>query len=326
MMSGLPLVSVVMTTYNYGKYLKRSLSSVLAQDFPATSREIIIIDDGSTDDTQTILSEFGDQVRSIRQQNSGQAVGINRALEIAQGDIVAFLDPDDEWYPHKLKRIVPEFEDREVGMVQHLLDVKKSVRRSNFRFYNQLSSGKIGVRTLTPDFRSMPTSALSFRTDILRRFLPAPASLKTGADWYFCVLVALVSKISAILEPLGVYWVHETNFFTSNRTAASFRQQILTIETVRERAVEVALSEGMKIPGRFEASLYSEYPVFCRINLAWHEKKFAKIPSYFWNYFRKYAIKEYGWSLRLLRRSFRMAACGLIPPPIYRWLGFYSHA
>jgi glycosyltransferase involved in cell wall biosynthesis len=325
-MSRLPFVSVVITTYNYGKYLKRSISSVLNQDFPVNSREIIVIDDGSTDDTQSILSEFGDQIRHIRQENLGQAVGINRAMEIAKGDIVAFLDPDDEWYPHKLKRIVPEFQDCEVGMVQHLLDVKKSVRGSTFRFNNQLSSGKIGERTLTPDFRSMPTSALSFRRDILKRFLPAPPSLRTGTDWYFCVLVALVSKISAILEPLGAYWVHGTNFFTNNITAASFRQQILTLETVGQRSVEVALSEGMKIPERFEASLYSEYPVFCRINLAWHEKKFRKIPSYFWKYFRKYAIKEYGWSFRLLRRTFRMAACGLIPPPIYRRLGFYSHA
>ena len=325
-MSGIPFVSVVMTTYNYGKYLKRSISSVLNQDFPANSREIIVIDDGSTDNTQRILAEFGDQLRWIRQQNSGQAEGINRALEIVKGDIVAFLDPDDEWYPQKLKRVVPEFQDPEVGMVQHLLDVKKSVRGSTFRFYNQLSSGRIGEHTLTPDFRSMPTSALSFRTEILRRFLPAPVVLRTGTDWYFCVLVALVSKISAIQEPLGAYWVHGSNFFTNNVTAASFRQQILTIETVRASSVKVALSAGMKIPERFEASLYSEYPVFCRINLAWHEKQFGKIPSYFWDYLRKYAIKEYGWSLRLLRRSFRMAACGMIPPPIYRKLGFYSHA
>lgn len=315
-----------MTTYNYGKYLKRSVSSIFAQDFPADSREIIIVDDGSTDDTPGILQEFGDQIQFIRQQNSGQAEGINRALEVAKGDIVAFLDPDDEWYPQKLKRIVPEFQDPEVGMVQHLLHVKKSVPRSSLRFYNHLSSGKIAERTLTPDFRCMPTSALSFRTEVLRKFLPAPASLRTGTDWYFCVLVALISKITAIQEVLGAYWVHGSNFFTNNVSAASFKQQILTIETVRAHSVKVALSAGLKIPERFEANLYSEYPVFCRINLAWHEKQFSKIPSHFWNYLRKYAIKEYGLSFRLLRRSFRMAACALLPPPIYRRLGFYSHA
>jgi glycosyltransferase involved in cell wall biosynthesis len=325
-MSGLPFVSVVITTYNYGKYLKRSISSVLDQDFPADSREIIVIDDGSTDDTQHILQGFGDQIRFIRQENSGQAEGINRALDIVKGDIVAFLDPDDEWYSAKLKRVVPEFQDPEVGMVQHLMDVKKAVPGSSFRFFNRLSSGRIAERALTPDFRCMPTSALSFRAEILRRFLPAPVSLRTGADWYFCVLVALVSKIIATREVLGAYWIHGENFFTGNTTPASFRQQLLTMETVRARSVKVALSEGLQIPERFEASLHSEYPVFCRINLAWHEKKFKKIPSYLWGYLQKYAIKEYGLSLRLLRRSFRMSACAILPPSIYRKLGFYTHA
>jgi glycosyltransferase involved in cell wall biosynthesis len=326
MISELPFVSVVMTTYNYGRYLERSLSSVLAQDFPVDSREIIIVDDGSTDDTQRILQGFRDQIRCIRQKNSGQAEGINHALEVVKGDIVAFLDPDDEWYPQKLKRIVPEFQDPEVGMVQHLMDVKKSVPGNSFRFSNQLSTGRMAEQTLTPDFRSMPTSALSFRTEILRSFLPAPSVLKTGADWYFSVLVSIVTKIIAVQEILGAYWIHGENFFTNTMTAASFRQQILMIETVHARSVEVALSKGMKIPQRSESSLYSEYPVFCRINLAWHERKLRKIPSYLWNYFFKYAVKEYGLGLRLLRRFLRMAACGILPPSIYRKLGFYTHA
>jgi glycosyltransferase involved in cell wall biosynthesis len=326
-MRAFPFISVVITTYNYANFLKRSLRSVLSQTIPVDSREIIVVDDGSTDGTAEVLAEFETQIRYIRQQNSGQAEAINRALESIQGEIVSFLDPDDEWYPQKLERIVREFQDPEVGMVQHALEVRKSIPGSTFRLQHDLSSGRIGSRALTPDFKCNPTSALSFRTDILKRFLPVPTALRTGgADYYFSVMVALVSKVSAIREALGAYWVHGGNFFTNNRTAASFKQQILTIETIRARSKELVQSLGMAIPRGFESNFYSEYPVFCRINLAWHERKFARIPSYLWSYFRKYALPEYGWSFRLLRRSLRMAACGILPPPIYRKLGFYSHA
>jgi hypothetical protein len=210
-------------------------------------------------------------------------------------------------------------------MVQHGLDVRTSVANSSFRLHERLSSGRIGEQILTPDFKCNPTSALSFRTEILKQVLPLPFELRTGADWYLCVITGLLTKISAIQEPLGVYWVHGENHFTNNRTAESLKQQLVTINLVRELSKKVAISNGLKIPERFEANHHSEYPVFCRINLAWQEREFHAIPGYFLNYVRKYAIPEYGWSLRLLRRSFRMAACALLPPPLYRKLGFYSH-
>jgi hypothetical protein len=79
------------------------------------------------------------------------------------------------------------------------------------------------------------------------------------------------------------------------------------------------------LPERFGSQFYSEYPVFCNMNLAWQEKQFVRIPRLYWTYLRNYAIREYGFTPRLLRRAFRMAACGLLPPGIYRKLGFYSH-
>jgi glycosyltransferase involved in cell wall biosynthesis len=326
-MSALPLVSVIIPTYNYGDLLQRSILSVLNQKLPSELREIIVVDDGSTDNTAQVLAEFGSKIRLIHQKNSGQAAAINHAIELANGEIVSFLDPDDEWYPNKLERVIAEFQDLEVGMVQHALDVQKSISGSSFQLQDQLSSGIMKERALTSEFRCNPTSALSFRFKSLKKILPAPVELRTGGfDLYSCILVSLISKIVAIPEALGVYWVHGKNNFTNNPTAFSFKQQILTIETVRKHAKALALANGMKIPEGFESNFYSEYPAFCRINLAWQEKKHLQIPGYFWDYFQKYAVLEYGWSLRLLRRSFRLAACSVLPPKIYRKLGFYSHA
>ncbi|MCD6393162.1 MAG: glycosyltransferase family 2 protein [Planctomycetes bacterium] len=94
-------VSVVIPAYNAGEYLGRALDSVLAQTRPA--EEIIVVDDGSTDNTADVAQGYGDKVRFIRQENTGASVARNTGIEAATSEWIAFLDADDEWLPQKLK-------------------------------------------------------------------------------------------------------------------------------------------------------------------------------------------------------------------------------
>ncbi len=94
-------VSVVIPAYNAGKYIGRAIDSVLAQTRPAD--EIIVVDDGSTDNTAEVAHGYGDKVRFIRQENAGASVARNTGIEAATGEWIAFLDADDEWLPQKLK-------------------------------------------------------------------------------------------------------------------------------------------------------------------------------------------------------------------------------
>jgi glycosyltransferase involved in cell wall biosynthesis len=96
-----PLVSVIIPTYNRGWILKEALESVLAQDF--CDFELIVVDDGSTDDTAEILAGCGPSVRVLTQTNRGVSAARNRGLAAARGRLVAFLDSDDIWLPGKLK-------------------------------------------------------------------------------------------------------------------------------------------------------------------------------------------------------------------------------
>ncbi len=101
-MSNAPLISVIIPTYNRAEIISRTIDNVFQQtckDF-----ELIIVDDGSTDDTQSKLRQYGDRIRVVTQANAGPAVARNHGVEVARGEIIAFQDSDDAWKPTKLER------------------------------------------------------------------------------------------------------------------------------------------------------------------------------------------------------------------------------
>jgi len=102
------MVSVVLPVYNGQDLLRETLESVLNQSY--SSSEIIAIDDGSTDDSLEFLREYENDIAVHSQQNVGVATTRNRGVELAGGDLIAFLDQDDIWYPFKLEKQVALFQ------------------------------------------------------------------------------------------------------------------------------------------------------------------------------------------------------------------------
>lgn len=98
----MPKISVIIPTYNTAKYLPEAIESVLAQTY--TDLELIVIDDGSTDNTKEVVAPFLDRIEFIETENYGPSKARNRAIRESSGEYVAFLDADDFWYPDKLDR------------------------------------------------------------------------------------------------------------------------------------------------------------------------------------------------------------------------------
>lgn len=117
MSPSLPKVSVVVASYNAAEFLVEALESVLVQSVP--DLELIVVDDGSTDATQSLAARFvpDPRVRWVRQANRGQASAKNRGISLARAPIIGFCDADDVWHPRKLEWQLPQFERPEVGVV-----------------------------------------------------------------------------------------------------------------------------------------------------------------------------------------------------------------
>lgn len=104
--SPVPLVSVVIPTWNRAHYLPSAIESALAQTFP--DREIVVVDNGSTDDTQRVLERYAGHIRVVVQEQRGVAGARNRGIAEARGEWIAFLDSDDAWEPEALEHLVGE--------------------------------------------------------------------------------------------------------------------------------------------------------------------------------------------------------------------------
>lgn len=96
-----PRVSVIVPVYNRPVYVRQAVDSALAQECPG-GFEVIVVDDGSTDDTPQVLASYGDRIRVVRQRNGGAAAARNAGIGAAQGEYFALLDSDDVWMPGKL--------------------------------------------------------------------------------------------------------------------------------------------------------------------------------------------------------------------------------
>ena len=193
-----PSVSVVVPAYNLARFLGRAIDSALAQDWPAEALEVIVVDDGSTDETPQVLAAYGDRIRAIRQPNGGLVRAVDRGLAEATGDYVALLDADDEWPTDRLSRHVAFLEAHpQVGLVHGdmtIIDADGAVIAPSFfeAHDTQLTSGRVLGRLLAGNFVS--GGACTFRASLLPAIHPIPDDA-AYPDWWIAATVAAVAEI-----------------------------------------------------------------------------------------------------------------------------------
>lgn len=206
-----PLVSTVIPVFNGAKFVCRCIESVLAQTYRPI--EVIVIDDGSTDESATLLRAYGERIRVIAQSNSGVSVARNVGIQTARGEFIAFLDQDDWWQPTKTSRQIDLFlADSTVGLVH--TDVAHFDEPTG-RYVGRLNHGRSEVLIGHCYDRLLMGNAIFNSSVVVRRSIlkqvggfSTEINRNTIQDYDLWLRIARVAPLAFVPEALTTYCLH----------------------------------------------------------------------------------------------------------------------
>ena len=210
-------VSVVIPAYNHARYLPEAIESALAQTLPP--HEVIVVDDGSRDDTPAVLEQYRARITIISQQNAGVSAARNHGVERSTGDFLAFLDADDVWLPSKLERQVECLREHpEAGLVHCGVQEIDTAGQP-------LRLCQLGMESAPDGGEAVADEMLMFRRPTIlgggsgvmipRRVFGEAGGfdlrLSTSADWDLYYRIARRHPVAFVPEPLLRYRLHGAN-------------------------------------------------------------------------------------------------------------------
>jgi glycosyltransferase involved in cell wall biosynthesis len=224
-------VSIIIDNYNYAGYLRRALDSALQQTYEHV--EVIVVDDGSTDDSRGLILEYGDRIKTVFKTNGGQGSAFNAGFRASSGEIVFFLDSDDMLQSDAVTTVVAFMRNSNAVKVHWPMRIIDAldVPTGEVRFKG-LPSGDLRQRVATGgpgNSPSSPTSGNAWRRSLLEKILPVPENCRyyrSCADEYLYNLAPFFGNIGMIETPLTSYRVHGANIFSSRTFTQKFRMEV----------------------------------------------------------------------------------------------------
>jgi glycosyltransferase involved in cell wall biosynthesis len=206
-----PLVSIIIPNYNYADYVGEAIDSALNQTYE--NLEVIVVDDGSKDDSPDILKNYGNKINAIFQKNAGVSAARNNGVKHSTGEYIAFLDADDAWLPEKIQKQVELFEkDKSLGLVHvgvedidadgnvidTILDGLSGSVSHEFLLFEQAVVLGGGSGMMIP--RKVFDETGGFDTELM-----------TSADWDICYRICRRFEIGFVPKVLLKYRIHGSN-------------------------------------------------------------------------------------------------------------------
>jgi glycosyltransferase involved in cell wall biosynthesis len=204
--------SIIINNFNYSNYIGTCIESALNQTYENV--EIIVADDGSTDNSRAIIESYGSSIIPVFKVNGGQASALNAGYKKIHGDLVLFLDADDILWPSCVSEIIRHWRSDLMNLHFNLAIIDSSGDSTgNLWHKGPLPQGDLRQQLITDGtVSSMPTSGNVFPRAFLDRIMPMPeVGWERDADAYLFNLAALSGPVGAIDEPLGGYRSHAGN-------------------------------------------------------------------------------------------------------------------
>lgn len=246
-------VSIIINNYNYGRFLKNAIESVLNQTYKPI--DLIVVDDGSTDNSHEIIAKYDNEITAILKENGGQGSAYNAGFFVARGEIIIFLDSDDMLLENTVQRVVEAFQsDPKVVKVQYRLQVIKEngelLDRTYPRVHQKMPTGDLrpGIFEF-PNYLWPPASGNAFSVKALHSILPMPESAyRLGADIYVNYFMPFLGSITSLDEPGALYRRHSKNATALPKEksidVSAFRKSVVRINSLHSKCVEIIGDKG----------------------------------------------------------------------------------
>ncbi|MEZ9424129.1 glycosyltransferase family 2 protein [Vibrio lentus] len=205
-MNDYPLVSIITPTYNQAEYLPETIESVLLQDYP--NIEYIVIDDGSTDNTISVLDKYKGKVRFISHENMGQANTLNKGWSIANGEYLAYLSSDDKLNKNAISELVAAA--KEAGIISvvypdfNLIDDKSNIIR-------ECKTENFDKERMTVDLVCQPGPGALFSRELFYRLSGWNSELRQTPDFDFWIRSVDLATFKRVPKNLAEYRIHESS-------------------------------------------------------------------------------------------------------------------
>ena len=227
----MPTVSVIIPAYNAADFISETIEAALAQTY--RDFEVIVVNDGSTDDTMARLHEFGSRIRVHEQSNSGVATARNTGVKIATGSWIAFLDSDDLWMPRKLERQLAQsdalmrYTDRlNIGARGDLPELQSLV--------TPMYDGDV-FELLMMEGNFITSSSVLVQRQVFEQMNGFFTGLNGTEDWDLWLRIAERHRIGLCTEPLVSYRFHPGGISRNYRKMGRERQQVIARALALER-------------------------------------------------------------------------------------------
>jgi glycosyltransferase involved in cell wall biosynthesis len=204
------LVSIIINNYNYGKYICSAIDSALQQSYK--NIEVIVVDDGSQDNSQVLIIEYGKSIKPIFKANGGQASAYNTGFDASNGQIVIFLDADDILHKDAICYAVDKFKDNRIVKVQFRLEIIDNEGKPSGIYIpaGQMPDGNVlDILLEYGGYVSPPASGCVYRRSALCKIMPVQESKwRLAADSVPLLAVPFLGDVKSIDKVLGYYRVH----------------------------------------------------------------------------------------------------------------------
>jgi len=285
-----PKISVIIPTYNCVKYLTQTLTSVFEQNYE--NLEIIVVNDGSTDNTKSFLSKYSNKIKVVNKNNEGVSAARNTGIEQSEGEFIAFLDCDDYWLKDKLKiQLDYLLQSHETGVVYSdfirwneqadgtFADPSSfDVDANNVRIDHAFSGDIYDLMLLDSQIHIISTLS---RREIIEKNGYFRTDLPLGEDYDFWMRASRIARIDKIDLPLALYRIHNESI-TKKPYEISYGLKVVT-DAVEKWGYnkELGVEYEKKLSKRFAQLSYNHgYINYCANNYKIAKKSFKQSLKY----------------------------------------------